>query len=529
MSRMKAYLSVVLFAFCSFIIIGNAPQAYAGEGATRIPKGVFIDEVDISGMTVSEADTAIEDFINKLQSKEIAIRVGGETVITNLDELGYDYVPNNHINDAMNLGTSGNLIKRYKDLKDIEQGKVVFSLDFTIDEEKITKLVETKVSAYNIKPINATVVRKNGGFQYTDHKLGSKVEIAQTVMRIKEAVLNNWNRLDFVMDAVMIEDTPLYTRDIVEKCNALLGSFTTEYTSSAEGRAANLANGAKLINNTVLYPGEVFSGYEYLAPFTPQNGYYQAGAYSQGKIIDSIGGGACQVTTTLYNAVLFSELEIVERQSHSMTISYADLSRDAAIAGTYKDLKFKNNTEAPIIVEAYTKDRKITFNIWGYENRDSKRRIEYETVVISETNPPADVVTKDSSKPITYRKVTQSAKTGYKSELYKVIYEDDVEVSRELINKSSYAAAPRYVTVGTKAVEEKPKEAKNNEIKDKEDKPKAPEAKVTEAPVSNINPVEDEVQVESQSASFENENERDIQIIDDFIWNPAWDDEIVTE
>ena len=102
-----------------------------------------------------------------------------------------------------------------------------------------------------------------------------------------------------------------------------------------------------------------------------KNGYYVAGAYSKGKVIDSIGGGACQVTTTLYNAVLEAELEIVERQAHSMTISYVDLSRDAAIAGTYKDLKFKNNTDVPILIEAYTKGRKITFNIWGYETRDT--------------------------------------------------------------------------------------------------------------------------------------------------------------
>jgi vancomycin resistance protein YoaR len=81
-------------------------------------------------------------------------------------------------------------------------------------------------------------------------------------------------------------------------------------------------------------------------------------------VVDSIGGGACQVTTTLYNAVLLAELEIVERAAHSMTISYADLGRDAAIAGTWKDLKFKNDKDVPVLVEVYTSGRTITFNIW---------------------------------------------------------------------------------------------------------------------------------------------------------------------
>ena len=115
-----------------------------------------------------------------------------------------------------------------------------------------------------------------------------------------------------------------------------------------------------------------------------------------------------------------AELEVVERQPHSMTISYVDLSRDAAIAGTYKDFKFRNNTEYPILVEAYTKGRKITFNIWGYETRDTKnRKIVYETKILNKVDPPDDVITEDPTKPTSYHKVTQSAHTGYTAELYK--------------------------------------------------------------------------------------------------------------
>lgn len=521
MSRNKAYLSVVLFLLF-FLTVFNTSQASAEEGTGRITKGVFIDEVDVSGMTAEEAKTAVEEFIEKLQGKQIAIMVNKETVFTTLGDLGYEYEPNNYIQQAMNLGTSGNLIKRYKDLKDIEQGSIIYPLSFTIDEAKLTELVQTKVSAFNIKPVNATVTRKNGKFVYTDHILGSKVEVPQTVAKIKDMILNNWNRMDIVVDATMEEDLPLYTRDIVEQTNTLLGTFTTEYTSSAEGRAANLANGARLINNAVLYPGETFSGYEYLTPFTAQNGYYQAGAYAQGKVIDSIGGGACQVTTTLYNAALKAELEIVERQAHSMTISYVDLSRDAAIAGTYKDLKFKNNTDAPILIEATTKDRRITFNIWGHETRDTNnRRVEYVTVVLSETAPPPDVITKDPTKPITYRKVTQSAHTGYKTELYKVVYEDDVEVSRELVNKSSYAAEPRYVTIGTKVEEkvEQPKDDKKNE--EQTNKPKEP----TKAPENNQPENNEEANLESQAAANQNRANPEGQLQGDFYWDPEWDEE----
>ena len=281
------------------------------------------------------------------------------------------------------------------------------------------------------------------------------------------------------MTAVIEDDQPKYTREMVEKCNTKLGTFSTTYTTSSADRAGNLANGAHLINNTVLYPGDVFSAYKKLTPFTTDNGYFEAGAYSNGKVIDSIGGGACQVTTTLYNAVLLSELEVVERQPHSMTISYVDLSRDSAIAGTWKDLKFENNTDSPILIEAYTSGRTITFNIWGRETRDTKNRtIKYETVVLDEKAPGKEVVTKDPTKPTTYTLTTQSAHTGYVAELYKIVYENGVEVSRTRINKSIYNSSPRYVTIGTKKVEEEkpPKEEKPPEDEQTVDTPEGDDA-----------------------------------------------------
>jgi vancomycin resistance protein YoaR len=522
MSRKRSILTAVFLLLISFLLGGNAIYASAEENDNTICKGVFIDEVDVSGMTKAEAELAIDDFVENLRGRGIAIMVGDDVVYSTLGDFGYNYEPNDNIDQALALGKSGNLIKRYKDLKDIEQGSIILPLTFSFDEKKIKDLVKEDVSAYNVEPVDATVTRKSGEFVYTDHVVGSKVNVDQTTQAIQEAI-KNWNRQDIIVEAVLEDDLPIYTRDVVEKCNTVLGTYTTEYTDSAEGRAANLANGARLINNAIIYPGEVFSSYEYLTPFTEKNGYYVAGAYLQGKIIDSVGGGACQVTTTLYNAVLASELEVVERQPHSMTISYVDLSRDAAIAGTYKDFKFKNNTDVPILIEATTVGRKITFKVWGNETRDTKnRKIEYVTVVTSETPPPADVITKDPTQPTSYRKVTQSAHTGYKAELYKVIYENDVEISRTRINKSNYSAAPRYVTVGTKVEEEKKEDTEKDpsKIKDTDDK------KQDQNQNQNQDQDNEQSNTETQSQSTETNNlaNPDNQLQAD-TWDPSWDDE----
>jgi vancomycin resistance protein YoaR len=509
MGRKNIILSAISLLFLTFILTLSTVHVSAEEKDNTIVKGVFIDEVEVSGMTKEQAEEAVKNFVGDLKKKGVAIMVGSEIVYTTMGDLGYQMEDNENIETALSLGKSGNLVKRYKDMKDIEQGSIIYPLTFIYDETKIKDIVEKDVSAYNIEPVNATIKRKNGEFIYGDHIVGKKVNVDATVQAVATAI-DGWNRQDIIIDAVIEDDLPIYTKDVVEQCNKIIGTYTTQYADSAEGRAANLANGARLINNAVLYPGDVFSAYEYLTPFTEDNGYFVAGAYLQGKVIDSVGGGACQVTTTLYNAILQAELEVVERQPHSMTISYVDLSRDAAIAGTYKDFKFKNNTDVPILIEATTKGRTITFKVWGKETRDTqKREVEYVTVVLSETKPPADVVTKDPSQPDTYRKVTQSAHTGYKAELYKVVKENGVEVSRTLVNKSNYAAAPKYVTVGTKKVEDE---------KDKEDKNKP----------KNTDEEEDQqdqtdIPTDSQSTMPDNGTNPDGRIQAD-IWNELWDE-----
>lgn len=516
MGRRNIILSAVIFSLFMFFA-GDAATASAEEKDNTICKGVFIDEVDVSGMTKAQAKEAVDEFIGGLKNKSIAVMVGEDVVYLTMGDLGYNAEESDVIDQALALGKSGNLIKQYKDMKDIEQGSVVYPLSFVVDENKIKELVDKDASAYNIKPVNAKITRKDGEFVYTKHVVGSKVNVDKTTEKIKEAVMN-WNRQDLIVDAVVEDDMPEYTKEDVEQCKDLLGSFSTDYSTSSADRAGNVANGAKLINNTVLYPGDTFSAYELLTPFTKENGYFVAGAYLQGKVIDSVGGGACQVTTTLYNAVLESELEVVERQPHSMTISYVDLSRDAAIAGTYKDFKFKNNTDIPILIEGITRGRTITFKIWGKESRDREnRKIKFVTVVLSETPPPKDDITKDPTQPTTYKKVTQAAHTGYKAELYKVVYENGIEVSRTLVNKSNYSAAPKYITVGTKKVEEEDKATKKPKKDPKEEAYEDIE-EIAEDPLEELPPEEADNETESQSVNSKNLANPDGQVQAD-IWN----------
>lgn len=450
MKKLVKYITSIFFMTFVLMLLIGPNTTYAEENEDTICNGVFIDTVDVSGLTVKEANQALIEHIGKLRNESFAIVVGDKSIIIKMADLDYTYEPNNHIKSAIGLGKSGNLIKRYKDNKDIEHGKKIYPLTYTYDENKLIKIIEEKAKKLETSPINASYTRKNGAFIYTDHVLGSRIDTEPTIASVIER-LDNWNRMGFVINAHMVEIEPEFTRSELEASKSVLGEYSTQYKSSSADRAANLANGAKLINNALLYPGDVFSSYDHLLPFSVDNGYYVAGSYNAGRVEQSIGGGACQVTTTLYNAVLFAELDIVERLAHSMTVSYVDLGFDAAIAEGSKNFQFKNNTDMPILIEAYSEDRKITFRIWGYETRDPNRTIEFVNKVIKEISPSSnEKVTKDSSKPTSYKKVTQRAKKGYQVELYKVIYVNGEEIGRELVNKSYYHAEPAHVTVGTK-------------------------------------------------------------------------------
>ncbi|BCN29144.1 VanW family protein [Anaeromicropila herbilytica] len=476
---MKKKYIVILAAILIICLgtVGFGINALATVKDGQICKGVYIDSVNVGGMTASEAKEAVSNYVDNLKKKTVTVKVDDNEESITLGELGYEVKENDFIDKALEVGRSGNVIKRYKDIQDTKNNNLVYKLDYTLDENKVQDFVKNKLSKYNIPSKNAKLTRKNGKFIVSNHKVGRAVAVRDTMEKIQSVILDKWNKKDVEVKAIVNDAVPKYTKELLQRCNSLLGSFHTTYATSTSERAANLANGARLINGSIVYPNEVFSAYDHLNPFTTDNGYETAGAYSEGKVIDSVGGGVCQVSTTLYNAVLYSELEVVERSPHSMIVSYVTPSRDAAIAGTYKDFKFKNNTEVPIYIEAFTVGRTITFNIYGEETRDKGRRVEYESKVLKKIDPPKDEVTEDKTKPSTFKEVTQEAHIGYKAELYKIVYQDGKEVSREVINTSSYAAAPRYITVGTKEDKEKEKAEKEKAEKEKAEKEKAEKAK----------------------------------------------------
>lgn len=444
----------VVFPVALAVMMAVSIPVYAKED--KIQSGIYVNDMNLSGMTTDEARQMIESYVDSYGSAQVTLHAVDEgSVVTTASELGLKWGNEEILEEATGFGWDGDILRCYKELKDLEYQNKVFEVRFDFDKDKIRTFIEENAGQYNQEAVNATLTRTETGFQVTEGQSGIVVDTAASTDTVYNYLLNEWNGGECDIDLVVSVDEPAGTAEELAKVKDVLGTFTTSYSTSGGSRSANVANGCSLINGTTLYPGEEFSTYEAVSPFSEANGYYMAGSYLNGQVVDSLGGGICQVSTTLYNAVLRAELEVTERYNHSMIVTYVDPSADAAIAeSSGKDFKFKNNMEYPIYIEGTTtSDKQITFTIYGVETRDSNREVSYESVVLERINPDTEVIHADESRPVGYCSV-QSAHIGYKAQLWKVVRENGVEVSREQVNSSSYMKAPRSATVGVATEDE---------------------------------------------------------------------------
>lgn len=447
---MKKFVKgIICFLTAIFVLSGIKMQVRA-EGENRILTGVYVEDMSLEGMTKEEARAVIEDYVDSICGMMITLVAvdGNEVQITPAD-LGVYWSNEDIIEEAAGIGRSGNVVQRYKAAKDLQFQNKVFDLEFGVDENLVRQILTEQCSIYNLDAIDATLVREGDHFVVKPGQTGQVVDEDASVQLICDFFDHDWNRDDASLDLVVKVDEAKGTEEELAKVKDVLGTFTTSFSTSGASRSANVRNGCALINGTTLYPGDEFSTYDAVSPFSEANGYFMAGSYLNGQVVDSLGGGICQVSTTLYNAVLLSELEVTERHNHSMIVTYVDPSADAAIAeSSGKDFKFINNTQAPIYIEGTTTDDKhITFTIYGMESRDSGHQVRYESEVVSKTYPDSEVIYTNASLPIGSVSV-QSAHIGYKANLWKVVTENGTEVSREMINSSSYKVTPRTATVG---------------------------------------------------------------------------------
>lgn len=411
---------------------------------------IYIGETDVSGMTADQAKKAIKKKMEEYGLLPLTMKAGEQSAEATFQELGLDMRDVDHLTDqAVAYGKKGSVWKRYSQMKALEKEKLVIDEKFQLNADKAAKVIEEKTGPLKTGAVDASIVRSDEGFTITDGAAGESVDTTASIQKIETYLNDKWNYKAASVEMVIEKEEPRITRADLESIQDELGSYSTD--AGYGSRVTNLKRGAELLNGTVLLPGEELSVLEKTLPYTEENGYVDGGAYANGEVVQSIAGGICQVSSTLYNAVLYAELEVTQRSAHSMSVSYVKPSKDAAVAEGVKDFKFKNNYSAPIFIEGYIDDNgTLQFHIYGKETRDAARSVEYESEVLEQVEYTTRYV-EDSDSAIGSMNEKGTPINGKTARLWKVVYENGNEVSREVINNSTYNASEVKVLVGTRS------------------------------------------------------------------------------
>lgn len=440
-------LNMIILAIVACVLVVGCLGIHAQ--AATINKGIYVDGMDISGMSADSAKQAVNDRVEAWSETTLTFvgATGNEFTISPA-ELGMSWINQGIVDEASQYGNAGNVWQRYKIAKDIERENINFKVDLSFDKTLISDMLESHKDELNQEEISVQLEKNADSVNVKSGQSGIFVdENAADV--IYNYLVNEWDKADARIEVPSTVTEPQGSNGELTALKDIIGTYTTEYKKSSAARVKNVENGCRLITGATLYPGEQFSVLEHLVPFNKENGYELAGSYMNGLVVDTFGGGICQVSSTLYNAVLLAELQVDERKNHSMIVDYVPASGDAAITETSgKDFRFTNNKDFPIYIEGITTDEKtITFNIYGIENRPANREVSFRSEVLERNVPETESIVQDGSQPIGYTSVT-SAHAGIKARFIKVVTVDGVVESEEVINNSSYKMVPRTLVVG---------------------------------------------------------------------------------
>ncbi|MBO4548887.1 MAG: VanW family protein [Abditibacteriota bacterium] len=340
----------------------------------RIAPNTEVGGVAIGGMTREEASQAVLRHVRSISSAPLTITIGDASFNKPCYELGLFCKWQPALDRAYALGRSGSLLSRYYAIKGGRLGKS-FDIEEKIDKSVIDRYIRDVNRSIDQKPKNAGLVFTGKGVSVVPAVIGKKIDEAAASDKILAALKAKESsvELDYVADYPRIKTGDLQSVD------TRLGSFTTNYNAGKVARTHNLRTAAGSINGTILMPGETFSYNGIVGPRDTSTGYKTAIIFQDGEEVEGMGGGVCQVSSTLFNAVLLSGLKITARKCHSLKVAYVPLGRDAMVSYGSSDFCFVNDTPDPVAVFASIGGGSLSMQLWGSSR--AKKEVSLQTSV----------------------------------------------------------------------------------------------------------------------------------------------------
>lgn len=500
---------VIAIIVAIVVIILSTGFALVNINNENIIAGVTIDKINLQGLNKQEAETIIKNKIEEKLNEEIKIKIDNEEYSMLLSQIELEYGVNDAIEKAYNVGRKSNILgNNFEILKSKIFGTDI-NLNSSYNEDLLNNVVQgmkekipnaVKQVAYCIEDDKLVITRGSAGASIDDNQLKNEIK-----KNINLSCLEEINMKSFQVEPDDIDIEKIYAEVHTEAQDAyyttnpfqvfaevqginfdlevakeilkeykdeyeiplvitnpkktisqigteafpdLLGTFSTRYDESNKSRTTNLKLAVSKINGKVIMPGEIFSYNKTLGKRTAEAGYKDAAGYAGGKVVQMIGGGICQISSTLYDAVVYANLDIVERHNHAFTTSYVGAGKDATVVYGSLDFKFKNNRQYPITIKASAQNGIAQISIYGIRE-ETEYEVEISTTILNYI-PFKVIYEDDASLAEGTEKVTQYGSNGCKSITYKILKLNGKEVSRSVLSTDTYDPMNKYITRGTK-------------------------------------------------------------------------------
>ncbi|MBX7320300.1 VanW family protein [Clostridium chauvoei] len=448
-NKKNIYISLAIISTIitiSFIYIFSV-NSNVKQWQSKIYPNIVVNGVDIGGLTKEEASLKLKQELSApIMDKILKIRVGDKEVDLKYSEIEPVYDIDSIINEAINFGKMGSIFEQDNLIEDGAGHKIDAQIAY--NEDKLKEFEEKVKTEVNVIPVDATISINNGNIAITKEVVGKKINEENLHNKLVENI--NGNPKDLVELNFELEDSLAKVKaSDLEKITGKISGFTTEYTSTGDGRVTNMSIALKAVNGTVLMPGEEFSYNNIVGDTTPEKGYEKANTYVGNEIVPDYGGGICQVSTTLYRAAMNANLKSTERANHTLTVSYSDPGLDATVAYGVVDYKFVNSYDFPVYIEGYIGGGTVGFNIYGNKEALSGKTYQLVNEVHEKYNPEVEYIDNPALKE-GEQKVKINGMPGYKASSYQITYENGVEVSREWISTDVYRTTNTVIERGTK-------------------------------------------------------------------------------
>lgn len=345
-------------------------------------------------------------------------------------------------------GLKGNVIKKEELSNKIEERINTFA---NIQEAIIIPIEEKEPDEIDLEKIHSEIYKEATDAYYTKDPFKiyphiDGVDFAITMEEAKQMLLEE--KTEYTIPLKITK--PNITTDKIgsEAFPDLLATFSTQYDASNKARTTNLSLAAGKIDGTVIMPGETFSYNKVVGERTIAAGYKEAKVYENGKVVDGLGGGICQISSTLYNTVVLANLEIVSRRNHQFTTSYVAAGRDATVVYGSTDFKFKNTRNYPVKLKCSVKNGIAKIDLFGI-----KEEVEYQIKIqpsTLEVLEPKTTYQEDPTLESGKEQVVQKGSKGYKTVTYKITYLNGKVVKKEILSRDTYNPMERIIKKGTK-------------------------------------------------------------------------------